>query len=90
METVPKYTIRRYRALKYALAESSDIQPTYGVCRPLELAGLIMWRGSYGMGFARKNLIVGRGWYITERGKMVLELWQKLNETSAGDPQSKP
>jgi hypothetical protein len=81
METVPKYTIRRYRALQYAAGEGGDIQPTYGVCRPLELAGLIIWVGSYGIGFAREQLTTGRGWRITARGKAVLTLWQKLNHT---------
>lgn len=79
MENVPKFTILRYLALLYAAGKGRDIQPTYGVCRPLEQAGLVIWVGSYGRGFAREQNTMRRGWHISEQGKQVLELWKKLN-----------
>ena len=61
-----KLTPLRLAALRYAAGED-DIQPTYAVARPLELAGLIVWT------VHRDNRITSdmkrRGWQITARGK---------------------
>jgi hypothetical protein len=64
-----KLTPLRLAALRYAAGED-DIQPTYAVARPLELAGLIVWT------VHRDNRITSdmkrRGWQITARGKALL------------------
>jgi hypothetical protein len=77
----PNITPRRLCALQYAAGQSDAEQPTIGVSRPLEKAGLIHWCGAFGVGFARvQNTECNRPWKITERGKSTLTKWLK-NET---------
>ncbi len=70
-------TQKRLDALRYAAGEGEDRQPTIGVCRPLEKAGLIIWVGSYGRGWGKvENILCKRPWRITAKGETLLNLWK--------------
>ena len=71
-----RLTARRVDALRYARGDH-DHCPTYGVARPLEVAGLIAWTAYRPGAGALERYYAARdgkrGWTITAAGRAMLE-----------------
>lgn len=74
--TIARWTDRRLAALRYARGDALEPCPTYGVARPLELAGFLAWAAYRPGAPARERRIAAadrpRGWALTAKGRAVL------------------
>ena len=75
-----KYTLKRLHALQYAARDKEVTwQPSYGVARPLEKAGLIVWTAPKGVDRVRQHFDK-RGWRITKTGEAILNAWRSVKD----------